>query len=461
MPYIPHTAKETEAMLKALGVKQIDQLFDEIPKKLLKSSFEGIAEKGMTELEVTQLMQKRAAQNQQMSCFIGAGAYEHYISATVWQLTSSGQFVTAYTPYQAEASQGTLQTIYEYQSMIAHLMAMDISNASMYDGASALAEAVLMASRLTRGKKTDVLLPLTVNPFYRDVVKSMIAAHNISLHEIPCQNGVIDYDALRQSDLKNVAALVIPQPNFFGQLEAVDLLTQWAEKNGILTIAQVNPLAMAILKPPGKWGASGADIVCGEAQPLGIPLASGGPYMGFLCCKEKHIRQMPGRIVGETVDTDGNRGYTLTLQAREQHIRRQKATSNICTNQGLMMTAITIYLSLMGAKGLAAVAKKSHINAKKLLQRLLEIPGIQAPFPGPFFHEFVIKLPCDAQTICHAMAKQGICAGYVLEQVNDSSLSSTLLICVTETKTDAQLAHYAKTMAECIKTVKKGGDNNV
>ena len=455
MPYIPHTQKETEAMLNTLGINHIEQLFDEIPKKLINSSLSPISKKGMTELDITRLMQKKENENRRMSCFVGAGAYEHYIPAAVWEVASCAQFVTAYTPYQAEASQGTLQTIYEYQSMMAHLMAMDISNASLYDGASALAEAVLMAFRLARGKKTEILLPTTIHPLYRDVVKSIMAAHDIAFHEVPQKNGVIDKEALKKYDVKNIAAIVIPQPNFFGQLEDVDMLTAWAQCNAILTIALVNPLAMSILKPPGKWNEEGVDIVCGEAQPLGIPLASGGPYMGFMCCKEKHLRQMPGRIVGKTTDTLGQSGYTLTLQAREQHIRRHKATSNICTNQGLMMVAVTIYLSLMGNKGLTAIAKKAHRNARKLAQLLAKTAGITLLFPNAFFHEFIIQLPCNAQKILEKMANEGIDAGYAVEQTYPS-LSSSLLVCVTETKTEKQLEHYAKTLADCIQKLDEG-----
>jgi glycine dehydrogenase subunit 1 len=265
---------------------------------------------------------------------------------------------------------------------------------------------------------------------------------------------VIDIEALKQYDVKNIAAMVIPQPNFFGQLEEVDRLTTWAQDNAILAIALVNPLAMSILKPPGMWGEKGADIACGEAQPLGIPLVAGGPYMGFMCCQEKHLRQLPGRIVGETTDMQGQRGYTLTLQAREQHIRRQKATSNICTNQGLMMAAVTIYLSLMGNKGLTAIAKKAHANARKLAQLLSKISGVTILFPNAFFHEFIIQLPCSAQKVLEKMANAGIAAGYVLEQTY-SSFSSALLICVTETKTDEQLEHYAKTLAHCIQSDKE------
>ncbi len=354
--------------------------------------------------------------------------------------------MTAYTPYQAEASQGTLQTIYEYQSMMAHLMAMDISNASLYDGASSLAEAALMAVRLKRSKKTQVLVPKNLNPRYRKVLKTMTQFHDLQLTEIPFKNGVMDFDALKKLNTDNLAALIISQPNFFGNLEDVDALTHWAHGKEAYVIGVVNPIAMSILKPPGQWGKTmggekGADIACGEAQPLGIPLSAGGPYMGFMCCVDECVRQMPGRIVGKSVDEKNRTGYTLTLQAREQHIRREKATSNICTNQGLMMTAATIYLSLLGPKGLQQIARACHHKAKMLKEKLEKIKEIEIVFHQPFFHEFVIRFKKPVKEILEKLLEHNIQGGYDLS-TDYPELGNALLICVTETKSEKDLDNY-------------------
>jgi glycine dehydrogenase subunit 1 len=318
--------------------------------------------------------------------FIGAGAYEHHIPAAVWQIATRGEFYSAYTPYQAEASQGTLQLLYEYQSMMASLTGLDATNASLYDGASALAEAVLMAVRLHKSSRR-VLIPAGVNPAYRRVVASIVSNQRIELVEVPycATDGRVSIETLESLGKADIAALVVAQPNFFGVLEAVDALTDWAHARGALTIACVNPTALALLKSPGKWGSHGADIAVGEGQPLGVPLANGGPYFGFMACKQALVRQMPGRIVGATVDVEGRRGYTLTLQAREQHIRRSKATSNICTNQGLAVTAATIYLAMLGAQGLKNVAAQSHASIRLLLEKVTRIPacsGFSAVFHG-------------------------------------------------------------------------------
>ena len=339
MPFIPHTAGDVRRMLDTLGAESLDTLFDEIPQALRCKPLTGIAD-GLSEMDVTRLMRERSEQDSGALCFLGAGAYEHHIPAAVWDLASRGEFLTAYTPYQAEASQGTLQVIYEFQSMMAHITAMDASNASVYDGASGLAEAVLMAIRANkRSKSRRILMPRTVSPMYRAAARAIVEGQDIELVELDYDHaqGRIDPTSLAAYEGEDFAALVIPQPNFFGVLEDVHVLTDWAQAQGMLVIAVVNPMALALFTPPGEWGATGVDIVVGEAQPFGIPLSSGGPYCGFMCCKMAHIRQMPGRIIGRTVDLDGKPGYALTLQAREQHIRRAKATSNICTNQGLAM----------------------------------------------------------------------------------------------------------------------------
>lgn len=454
MTYIPHTPDDIYKMLATIGVGSIEQLFDEIPKALPKATINKVPPR-LNEAGITRLMEQR--EPKKWLSLIGAGAYEHHIPAAVWEIAARGEFYTAYTPYQAEASQGTLQLIYEYQTMMCELMAMDISNASLYDGASALAEAALMAVRLKHGKERHILVPASVNPAYRQVLNSIIRQQQIAVDVLPFDilQGIVDLQTLKKIETREIAALIIPQPNFFGCLEAVDALTDWAHANNILIIASVNPTAMALIKPPGQWGQKGADIACGDGQSLGIPLASGGPYFGFMCCKKEYVRQLPGRIVGRTVDTKGQEGFTLTLQAREQHIRRSKATSNICTNQGLAVTASTIYLSLLGAKGLQEVALASHTKACYLLSRLSALKGVSPLFSSPIFHEFGVRLENPVKIIIKEMAKQSIQAGYALE--NDySELSDCLLICVTETKTEEDLIAYEQVFKDIVIPAKAG-----
>ncbi len=443
MPFIPHTENEIREMLDTIGVSSIDDLFDEIPDGLRISNLQAVPE-AVSEPAVTRLMHERAARDRQPLCFIGAGAYEHHIPAAVWEITTRGEYYSAYTPYQAEASQGTLQLLYEYQTMMARLMAMDVSNASLYDGASALAEAVLMAVRANRGAKSRrILMPRNVHPAYRKVVATITRHQGIELEEVAYNpaNGCIE-DAALPRDADGVAAVVIPMPNFFGALEDVDALTDWAHARKALVIAVVNPLAVALLKPPGQWGARGADIVCGDGQPLGVPLSSGGPYFGFMCCRQAHVRQMPGRIIGQTVDLDGKRGFSLTLQAREQHIRRSKATSNICTNQGLMVTAATIHMALLGGDGLRRVAVASHGQRNALLARLCAIEGVEPVFPGPGFHEGVIRFTASrVEAVLAQLAARDILGGFSLK-ADYPELGEALLVCATETKEAHDLERY-------------------
>lgn len=440
MPYIPHTPTDIREMLATLDLNEVSQLFDEIPHRMPKNALLNLPE-GANENSVTRLMQERAPQLILGGNFVGAGAYEHHIPAAVWEITSRGEFLTAYTPYQAEASQGTLQLLYEYQTMIAQLMNMEVANASLYDGASSLGEAILMAMRLKPFSGGRILIPNTLHPAYRQVLNTVLKSHDIHLQEF------VD---LKQLDGKDIIAVIIPQPNFFGVLEEVDILTDFAHQHGALAIAVVNPLAMALLKEPGSWGKRGADIVCGEGQPLGVPLASGGPYFGFLCSRKEFVRQMPGRIVGRTHDAKGRTGFTLTLQTREQHIRRAKATSNICTNQGLLVTAATIYMSLLGAKGLKSVAATCHHHARQLCDGLTKIPGVELVFNRPFFHEFVIRLPVSVETVLTELEKQGIHAGYSLKH-QYPELGECLLVCATETKTQQDLLRYQQLLARCLR----------
>lgn len=451
MPFIPHTETDIREMLDAIGVDSIAGLFDEIPASLRVDDIPGVPE-AISEMEITRLMHARAAADGTPLNFIGAGAYEHHIPAAVWEIVGRGEFYSAYTPYQAEASQGTLQLVYEYQSMMTALTGLEVSNASLYDGASALAEACLMAVRSNRASKSRrILVAGTVHPLYREVAENIAGTQSIEFTDIPFdpKSGRIDPKALATFAEGEFTALVIAQPNFFGMLEDVDALTDWAHAHGALLIASVNPTSLALLKPPGEWGETGADIACGEGQPLGVPLSSGGPYFGFMCCKQSFVRQMPGRIVGRTVDLDGRTGYALTLQAREQHIRRSKATSNICTNQGLMVTAATIYMALLGAEGLRRVAAKSLANTRELAARLTALDGVEAAFDSPHFHECVLRLDRPADAVLKALAAEGILGGLALNPYHPD-LGDTLLVCATETKTEADITAYAEAMGRAL-----------
>lgn len=453
MPFIPHTKADIQSMLDAIGVNTIEDLFSEIPADLRCLELNKIPS-GINEIAATRLFQQLAEKNHNGLNFIGAGAYEHYIPAAVWDLVSRGEFMTAYTPYQAEASQGSLQVIYEFQTMIASLTGVDIANASLYDGASALAEAILMSVRSNRHSKTKrVLLPQSLHPFYRQVANTIVRNQEIELIDLPydIESGKIAIKQLDHFAHEEFTALIIPQPNFFGVLEDVDRLTDFAHQRKALAVAVVNPTSLALLKEPGKWGNQGADIVCGEGQPLGVPLASGGPYFGFLGSKEKFVRQLPGRLVGRTVDLEGKQGFVLTLQAREQHIRRSKATSNICTNQGLLMTAATIYLSLMGPEGLRRVANVCHANTSKLVDELIKISGVQRVFNQPFFHEAVIRLNKPVEKVIAELANRGIQAGYSLT-ADYPELGESLLVCATETKTNEDIEKYGKELKEVLNT---------
>ncbi len=456
MPFIPHTDEDRRVMLKALGLSSLEDLFAEIPRVLRCEGLD--LPPALSEMEIIRLMRERAGRSAPLLCFAGGGAYEHHIPAAVWEILGRGELYSAYTPYQPEASQGTLQLVYEYQSMMTELMAMEVSNASLYDGASALAEAVLMAVRVNcHGSAAKVVVPRSLHPMYRKVTATIVSNQNIEIVEVPfdLHRGMTDPDVLDRFEGGEVTALVIPQPNFFGVLEEVDMLTDWAASHGALSIAVVNPMAMAILKPPGEWGEEGADIACGEGQPLGIPLSLGGPYFGFLTSRMEYLRQIPGRIAGATVDAVGKRGYVLTLQAREQHIRRSRATSNICTNQGLLTAAATLYLALLGPEGLTRVAQASHSNLTKLIRRLAEISGVEERFESPVFHEAVMTLPGPATEILRALAHQGILGGVALSP-HYPELGNTLLVCATETRTVEDIDRYARELATLLTSSQEG-----
>lgn len=456
MPFIPHTEADVAAMLAAIGVPDLDALFAEVPASLRAPPLD--LPTGMHEAEVSRLMRRRAHQDAGALCYIGAGAYDHHIPAAVWAVVSRGEFYSAYTPYQAEASQGTLQVLYEFQSLLTQLTAMEVANASLYDGASALAEAVLMAARLKNHSPARILLPRNLHPRYRQVLRSLVSAQGIELIEV-------DYDRagghLALATLAQAAgpwtALVISQPNFFGVLEEVDILTDWAHAQAALVIGVVNPVALGLLKPPGQWGQRGVDIACGDAQPLGIPLSSGGPYLGLLCSRRAFVRQLPGRLVGATVDTQGQRAYTLTLQAREQHIRRAKATSNICTNQGLLAIAVTLHLALLGPQGLRATAHACHTQLRDLTARLTALEGVTPIFNRPVFHEMALRLDAAAYDVLRTLAAHNLQAGFALNQDYPELGEGSLLVCATEQRVAEDNAWYAQRLEQALRSRRTAG----
>jgi glycine dehydrogenase subunit 1 len=416
MPFIPHTESDIRAMLAAIGAPDIDALFEEIPPTLRAPGLPGVPP-ALNEMEVGRLMADFATRDGRPLNFIGAGAYEHHIPSAVWAIVTRGEFYSAYTPYQAEASQGTLQLLYEYQTMMASLTGLDISNASLYDGASGLAEACLMAVRANRKSKSQrILLPVALNPTYRDVTQVVAGNQNIAFERLPYdqRGGQTLVSALDAYTGQDITAVVLQQPNFFGTLEDVDAATDWAHANNALMIGVVNPTSLAVLKPPGQWGKL-------------------------------------GRIIGRTLDLDGKTGFTLTLQAREQHIRRAKATSNICTNQGLLVTAATIYMSLLGAKGLAQVASTSMQRTQQLVDALTRVPGVRLAFDRPRFHEAVLLLDRPVKPVLEALAGRGIIGGADIS-VRYPSLGNALLVCATETRTLADIETYARELTETMRS---------
>ncbi|MCL5270985.1 MAG: aminomethyl-transferring glycine dehydrogenase subunit GcvPA, partial [bacterium] len=394
MSFIANTPDDVARMLEAIGVDDIEDLFAPIPRHVRLAEPPGPA-RGLSEYEVLRLARERARRNRAAAVhylsFIGAGAYEHFIPAAVQAIARRGELLTAYTPYQPEASQGTLQIIYEFQSMICALTGLEVANASMYDGASALAEAILMAVRIT--DRRQALLPETLHPRWREVARTITAGLGIELLDYPARavgNGgagaVTDPAAAAwPAAADDVAAVVIAQPNFWGCLEPAAELTARAHDHGALAIAAVNPMSLAVLEPPGEWG---ADAAVGEAQPLGLPLSYGGPYAGFFATRAEHVRRMPGRLVGRTRDARGRDGFVLTLQTREQHIRRERATSNICTNEGLCAAMVTVWLALVGKEGFVHLGRLNLDRAARLREALLRLPGVEPFSNAPFFNEF-------------------------------------------------------------------------
>ncbi|NCA82960.1 MAG: aminomethyl-transferring glycine dehydrogenase subunit GcvPA [Opitutae bacterium] len=442
--YSPHTAADRAEMLRAIGVSSMDDLLTQVPANLRAGGYDWPAALG--EAELTAHARGLAAQNKPLACFAGAGAQDHYVPAAVKALTQRGEFLTAYTPYQAEASQGTLQAIYEFQSSVCALYGMDAANASLYDGATALAEAVTAAARITGRRK--ILLPAALHPEWRDTLKTYFGTTRaLVLEDIPCPSGRLEPAEVEKRMDGAVAALVVATPNFFGLLEDGAALAEKAHAAGALLIAAADPVSLGVLEAPGVWG---ADIAVGEGQGLGNALNYGGPYLGLFACKKAHMRHIPGRICGMTVDAEGKRGFVLTLQAREQHIRRERAASNICSNQALCALAATIHLALLGPEGLKEVAELCVDKAHRLAEKACAVPGYRLRFDGPFFNEFVLECPVPADRVRNALLKAGLLAGVPLGRLG-KGMKKSLLVCATEQRTDEEIERFAAALGRVVR----------
>jgi len=443
MPFISNTDKERKEMLAAIGVEKFDDLLVNIPRKFLQDK-DCCLEESYSELEITRKISELAAKNVstcQANSFLGGGVYDHFIPAAVDHILLKPEFHSAYTPYQAEVSQGTLQYIYEYQTMICDLTGMEISNAGMYDGASAAAEAILMAVRKT--KKFKAVIAGTIHPWYLEVIKTYTVGVGVELIVVPAKDGLVDLDILKEKVDDETGCVLLQTPNFFGNIEnafAVEEITHASKK--ALLIAAVDPISLAVINAPSEYK---ADIVIGEGQALGNAQNFGGPLFGFLASNLKLSRSMPGRIVGATLDTDGKRSYALTLQAREQHIRRAKATSNICSNQALCNLAATVYMTLMGKEGLKEAAVQSTTKAHYLAENISKLDGFEMAFEAPFFKEFAIKTIIPVQKIISKLNAKNIFPGIDLKQFGHDKM---LLIAVTEKKRKIDLDEFVKALQE-------------
>ena len=435
--YFPHTPSDLQAMLAKVGVDSLDDLYADVPEEIrFRGDYQLPSE--MSELEVRQLFEQLGSQNRQLTCFAGAGVYDHYTPAVIPNLLSRSEFLTSYTPYQAEISQGTLHYIFEFQTMMARLTGMDVSNASMYDGTTATAEAMMMT--VAAGKKQNtVLVSETVDPKTLEVLRTYAHFHGINLQLIPAENGVTQLSTLNSqlSTQENVAGVIVQQPNRYGVIEDYSGFADAIHEKKALFVINSVIADLALLKTPGEWG---ADIACGDAQSLGVPMQWGGPYVGYLCCREKLIRKMPGRIVGQTVDSRGQRAFVLTLQAREQHIRRQKATSNICSNQSLMALWVTVYCSLMGKQGLKEAAELSYAGAHYLCERLIQTGHFTLVYDQPFFNEFVVHYDGDVDALQRRFIDNGIFGGI---KVTDDQI----MFAVTEKHTKEEIEKLVSLIA--------------
>ncbi len=444
MTYFPATDDERKEMLDAIGTKSFEELIANIPDEVRFKGDLNLPSK-LSECEALRELYRIAEENLHagVSNYLGGGSYDHFVPSAIGAITSRSEFYTAYTPYQAEVSQGTLQAIYEYQTMICRLTGMDVSNASMYDGGSALAEAVILAAAHT--KRSKIIVASALHPDYLKIVRTYCKSQDISVDLIPLDNGTADLDALKKAVTDDTAAVVVQQPNFFGCIEDVFEIGEIAKSKDALYISVVNPISLGILSAPGEYG---ADITIGEGQPLGLGLNFGGPYLGIFAVKDFLIRKIPGRLSGITVDADGNRGFALTLQTREQQIRREKATSNICTNQGLMMLAATVYMAMLGKQGIHEVANLCLQKSHYLAENIHEIDGCTLKFNKPFFNEFVITLPHPAAATVNKLAKKKILAGIPLSKWEGGP--NDLMIAVTERRLKQELDTYVEELRNAL-----------
>jgi len=443
MAYLPHTPEDRSRMRDVIGIRKIDDLLGAIPPELRQSAPLDLPPP-ISEMEVVSLLKRLASENGDLDSyisFLGAGSYDHFIPSVVSHIISRPEFYTAYTPYQPEVSQGTLTAIFEYQTMIAGLTGMEVSNASVYDGGSALAEAAIMALSIVKNRR-KLLVSAGVFAFYRRVMHTYLTGRDVTTEEIPLSGGLTDLDILREKCCDDTAAVIIQNPNFVGSIEDLRAVGQAAVTCGALFVTVVDPISLGILKPPGDFG---ADIVVGDGQALGNTPSFGGPCFGFFACKEKYKRQLPGRLVGETVDTDGRRGYVLTLQTREQHIRREKATSNICTNQALNALAATVYMSVMGKEGLREAALLCLKKASYMREKILELPGYEAPWDVPFFKEFPVRTHISPGEIIEKMKSRGYLAG-VDAGCFDRDLDGIMLMAVTEKRTREEIDGFIEAL---------------
>ena len=443
MPYIANTDDQRRAMLEAMGLRAED-LFADVPSALRCGPLN--LPEPLSEQQVRGRLAELAAKNHvELTLFLGGGFYDHFIPAAVYALTGRGEFYTAYTPYQPEVSQGTLQAIYEYQSMICRLTEMEAANASLYDGGTALYEAMMMALRRTRRRK--ILIDDSVNPIYRVMIQSHTRNLNIQLVETANADGLANRRALLDELDDDTAAVLVQNPNFFGCIDDYTDLAEAAHDKGALLICSVYPISLGILKTPG---AMGADIVTGEGQSLGLPMSFGGPYLGFLATRKEHVRQMPGRIVGRTIDAEGRPGFVLTLQAREQHIRRDRATSNICSNEALCALTALVYLSLLGKEGLREVAQLCADKASYAYRKLTDIPGVGPRFHAKWvFNEMVLDLPCDAADVIGRLIEKGFAAGFPLSRYY-RGMDQSILIAVTEKRTKQEIDMLAAALEDVL-----------
>jgi glycine dehydrogenase subunit 1 len=444
--YLPHTEEDIKMMLDAIGITDIEQLFADIPRELTLEKPLEIPE-GIPEFEVYRRMQALAARNRvEPVSFLGCGSYQHIIPAAVEHVLSRSEFYTSYTPYQAEMSQGILQAIFEFQSMICELTGLEVSNASLYDGHTAVSEAAVLALNSVRRSDT-ILYSSTLHPFTRQVLKTHFANLPVKLEEIPADRGTTDLEELVKRLRPGVAGVILQSPNTLGCIEDLDGLADKVHENGTLLIVSANPLSLGLLKSPGEWG---ADIAVGDTQPLGLPSYFGGPSVGYITATEKLLRKMPGRIAGQSLDQEGTRAFLLTLQAREQHIKRERATSNICSNQALAALATTVYLASLGRRGIREVAEQNLYKAHYLYGRLLEETPAEALQDRQFFNEFPVVLPKPAAEVLPRMEEAGFYAGVELHRLDPTMPEGALLIAVTERRTREELDTYVEAMKGAI-----------